>query len=112
MIIRVKLGVQVIPDYSCFTSVSQALTQNSVKHLGRMFFRKQSKAFGCWLILLRAPSWVLMGFVWSFSLWLFISIKFVSLANSRYFDYATPFSLQYCIGWLVFCGIIIDVKSQ
>ena len=58
MIIRVKLGVQVIPDYSCVMSASQALIQNLVKHLGRIFFQKQVKALGCWLFLLRAPSWV------------------------------------------------------
>ena len=57
-IIWVNLGAQVIPDYSCVMSVSQVLIQNAVKPLGRIFFRKQSKALGCWLLLLGAPSWV------------------------------------------------------
>ena len=44
-------------------SVSQALIQNPIKRLERIFFRKQSKAFACWLFLLRIPSWV---FEWIF----------------------------------------------
>ena len=57
-IIRVNLSIQLIPDYSCVMSVSHALIQSLVKHLGRIFSQKQSKALDCWLFLLRAPSWL------------------------------------------------------